>query len=84
MNISSVTDMKAMFNEYNSLISLPNISKWNAFNLGNINYLFFGCISLISIPDISKWNNNNNLTNINHIFDNCFNILNTNLNKEFN
>ena len=47
-----------MFNGCYSLISLPDISKWNTSKVKyfGINNIINGCISLISLPDISKWN----------------------------
>ena len=44
-----------MFYECKSLISLPDISKWNTSNVRDMNNLFDGCKSLISLPNISKW-----------------------------
>ena len=44
-----------------SLISLPDISKWNTNNVTNMEGLFANCSSLISLPDISKWNTNNTI-----------------------
>ena len=41
-----------LFNECNSLISLPDISKWNISNAKDMSYMFNGCKSLISLPDI--------------------------------
>ena len=37
-----------------SLISLPDISKWNTNKVTDISYIFDECSSLISFPDISK------------------------------
>ena len=37
------------------LISLPNISKWNTYNLFVKNDMFHGCYSLISLPNLSNW-----------------------------
>ena len=48
--------MSYLFFECKSLITLPDISKWNTFNVENMRYTFFKCNSLISLPDISKWN----------------------------
>ena len=48
--------LKAIFLECNSLISLPDISKWDTSNVTDMKFMFFGCRSLISLPDISKWN----------------------------
>ena len=45
--------------ECSSLISLPDISKWNTEKVINMSFLFMGCISLKSLPDISKWNTKN-------------------------
>ena len=48
-----------MFNGCSSLISLPNISKWNTNNITDMNSIFCNCLSLNSLPDISKWNTSN-------------------------
>ena len=54
--IKNVTNMESMFYGCSSLLSLPDISKWNTSNVTNMGYMFFGCSSLSSLPDISKWN----------------------------
>ena len=46
--------MSEIFNKCISLISLPDISKWNTQNVVNMIGMFYGCYSLIPIPDISK------------------------------
>ena len=48
-----------MFKGCSSLLSLPDISKWNINNITDMNNMFEGCSSLLSLPDISKWNTNN-------------------------
>ena len=48
-----------MFSGCKSLLSLPNISKWNTSNVTNMSCLFDKCNSLSSLPDISKWNTSN-------------------------
>ena len=50
--------MSYMFSGCSSIISLPDISKWNINNVNDTSYMFSGCSSLISLPDISKWNTN--------------------------
>ena len=55
----NVTNMKSMFEGCSSLITLPDISKWNTKNVTDMKYMFEGCSSLISLPDISKWNTQN-------------------------
>ncbi len=48
-----------MFSGCNSLISLPDISKWNLRNVTDISYMFNGCFLFVSLPDISKWDISN-------------------------
>ena len=43
-----------MFLGCNSLIALPDISKWNTSNVEDMSGMFRECNSLISLPDISK------------------------------
>ena len=42
-----VTGMNHMFSRCNSLISLPDLSKWNTSNAYSIGEMFNGCINLI-------------------------------------
>ena len=51
--------MNEMFENCKSLISLPDLSKWDTKKLINISEIFNGCSSLISLPNISNWNKNN-------------------------
>ena len=46
--------MNNAFEGCNSLISLPDILKWNISNAENKENLFSGCLSLISFPNIIK------------------------------
>ena len=46
--------MSNMLNECSSLISLPDISKWDTKNVNNMSYMFYKCSSLKSLPDLSK------------------------------
>ena len=54
--IKNVINMECMFWGCTSLLSLPDISKWNTSNVTNMEYMFDECSSLLSLPDISKWN----------------------------
>ena len=58
-NIKKITNMSHMFSNCSSLISLPDINKWETSKITNMNYLFFGCSSLLSLPDISSWDTSN-------------------------
>ena len=68
--INKIINMKSMFYECSSLISLPDISNWNTMNVTKMNHLFYGCNSLKSLPDISNWNTNK-VTNMKSMFSNC-------------
>ena len=62
-----------MLYECNSLISLPDISKWNTSNVKEMSKMFSGFNSLISLPNISKWNTSN--LKKEYIFYECLNCL---------
>jgi len=68
--IDSVTNIRCMFSNCSSLLSLPDISKWNTNNITNMSGMLSNCSSLSSLPDISKWNTNN-VTNISYMFNYC-------------
>ena len=54
----------------NSLISLPDISKWDSKNITDMNCMFSNCILLKSLPDISKWDTSN-VSNMSYLFYYC-------------
>ena len=43
-----------MFGVCSSLLSLPDISKWNTNKVSDMSKMFFECSSLSFLPDISK------------------------------
>ena len=51
--------MGFLFSSCSSLLSLPDISKWNLDKVKNINGMFSECSSLIFLPDLSNWLNYN-------------------------
>ena len=51
-----ITNMSHMFMDCQSLLSIPDLSKWNIKNVTNISHMFSLCSNLDTIPDISKWN----------------------------
>ena len=53
---SNINNISHLFYECNSLLNLPDISKWNTSNVTDMSNIFYGCSSLKSLPDISKWN----------------------------
>ena len=69
------SNMSEIFYNCLSLLSLPDISKWNTNNVNNMSYMFYNCSSLSSLPDISKWNTNN-VKDMSYMFSGC-EILNT-------
>ena len=54
--MSNAIDIRNMFSGCSSLKALPDISKWNTFNVKYFGGLFDECSSLSSLADISKWN----------------------------
>ena len=51
--------MSGMFYNCKSLLSLPDISKWDTSNVIDMSGIFWNCKSLSSLPDISKWDTSN-------------------------
>jgi len=72
--LTNVTDMHYMFIGCSSLISLPDISKWDIKNVTIMYGMFRECSSLISLPDISKWDTKN-VTDMNHMFKECSSLI---------
>ena len=64
------SNMIEMFSDCSSLLSLPDISKWNTNNVKDMSFIFKYCSTLKSLPDISKWNTNN-VNNMSNMFYNC-------------
>ena len=68
-----ILNMSYMLAFCRTLESLPDISRWNFYNIKNIYYIFFNCISLKSLPDITMWNISDDCRN-NNIFKNCVSV----------
>ena len=49
IGIKNITDISSMFQGCNSLLSSPDISKWDTKNITNMRAIFSGCKSLKSI-----------------------------------
>ena len=45
--INHITNMSHMFHNCHTLISLPDISKWNTQNVENMSFMFCDCFSLM-------------------------------------
>ena len=71
--IENITNMNYMFDRCSSLLSLPDISKWNTCNVIDMSYMFSECSALLSLPDISKWNTDN-VTNMSYMFSGCLSL----------
>jgi len=69
-----ITNMSNMFYKCQSLVSLPDISKWDTKNVNNMSNMFYDCESLVSLPDISKWDTKN-VTNMSNLFYNCKSLI---------
>jgi len=68
--INNITNMRGMFINCSSLLSLHGNSKWNTNNVTDMHGMFKGCSSLLSLPDISKWNTIN-VTDMGDMFRGC-------------
>ena len=55
-----------------SLLSLPDISKWNTIKITNMSYMFKGS-SLSNISDISKWNTIN-IKDMSYMLNDCYSL----------
>ena len=67
--ITNIINAADMFDNCKSLLSLPDIDKWDTSNITNMAWMFSNC-SLLSLPNISKWKISN-VTNMNHMFYGC-------------
>ena len=68
--ITNIIDMSSMFVHCKSLLSLPDIHRWNTTNVINMSWMFECCNSLKSLPDISRWDTSN-VTNMSWMFYEC-------------
>ena len=70
--IQNIDNLNHMFYSCESLLSLPDISKWNTSNITDMSYMFSWCKSLASssLLDISKWNTSN-VTDMSYMFNGC-------------
>ena len=74
IGIKNITNAYSMFSGCSSLISLPDISKWNTSNITRMDSMFYGCSSLISLPDISVWDTSN-VTRLDFLFYGCSSLI---------
>ena len=68
--ITNITKTTYMFNDCDSLLSLPDLNKWNTINIKNMSWMFSNCTLLSSLPDISNWNISN-VSDLRCMFYNC-------------
>ena len=68
--ISKIADASFLFYGCISLISLPDISKWDTSNVSFMSNLFSKCCSLANLDDISGWDTSNVIV-MNAMFFNC-------------
>ena len=65
--------MDGLFACCDSLISLPDISKWDTSKVENMKEIFYQSSLLTSLPDISNWNISN-VKDIDGIFNEIIKI----------
>ena len=71
--IKTITDISYMFKDCESLLSLPDIYKWNTQNVTNMSRIFNNC-KISALPDISNWNTEK-VKNMSSIFGFCQSLL---------
>ena len=71
--INNISNASCMFRNCNSLLSIPDILKWNTINVKNMSQMFENCNSII-LPDLSKWNTSN-VQDMNRMFSKCSELL---------
>ena len=52
--MSTISHTEKLFYNCQSLLYLPDISKWNVGNVKDMSYMFYNCRSLLSLPDIQN------------------------------
>ena len=72
--ITNITNMSYMFNGCKTLVSLPDIHRWNTNTVYNMECLFGNCESLLSLPDIGKWDTSS-VINMKCMFENCQSLI---------
>ena len=72
--INNISSMESMFCRCNSLLSIPDINKWDTVKVNNMSKLFFGCTSLVALPDISTFNTIN-VEHIGNMFSSCNSLI---------
>ena len=67
---NNIISMNYMFSYCKSLISLPDIDKWNTKNVTDMGYMSNSCTILKSLSDISNWDTSN-VNNFRNMFCKC-------------
>ena len=73
-NISNIINAEKMFSFCFTLLSLPNISKWDTSKVTNMGSMFHYCSSLQFLPDISTWDTSR-VTDMSYMFESCDSLL---------
>jgi surface protein len=68
-----MTNLSDMFNNCESLKSLPDICNFNTSNVINMSGMFRGCTSLCEMSDISKWDTSN-VKDMSEMFHSCISL----------
>ena len=71
--IKNIINASYMFDNCSSLLSIPNISKWNTNRVTDMSNMFYSCNSISSFPDISNWDTSN-VISIHSMFAHCSSI----------
>ena len=68
-----ITDLSYMFYKVDSLITPPNLSKWDLSSVTNMSNMFYECEMLETLPDFSNWITKN-VKDMSYMFYRCYKI----------
>ena len=71
---NNIIYIHSIFEGCSSLISIPDLSKWDTKYVINMKSLFNGCSSLILLPDLSKWDTKY-ANNMDSMFNGCSSLI---------
>ena len=74
IDINKIKNLKEMFDDCSSLISIDDISILNTTEIISLKRMFYGCKNLKSLPDISKWTTMN-VNDMSNMFGGCSSLI---------
>ena len=73
-DLNKIKSICKIFKGCDTLISLPNIFRWDTSSISDMSWAFSGCKMLSEISDISKWNTEN-VIDMGGMFEGCISLI---------